>query len=42
LRQGVELRNESGSFAATDVIKIAEHELQMNLIRIFLLWFDLR
>ena len=31
LRQGVELRNESGSFAATDVIKIAEHELQMTI-----------
>ena len=31
LRQGVELRNESGSFSATDVIKIAEHELQMAI-----------
>ena len=31
LRQGVELRNESGSFAATDVMKIAENELQMTI-----------
>lgn len=31
LRQGVELRNESGSFAATDVMKIAERELQMTI-----------
>lgn len=31
LEQGVELRNESGHFAATDVIQLAEHELQMTI-----------
>ena len=30
LQQGVELRNESGSFAATDVILLAENELQLT------------
>lgn len=29
LEQGVELRNESGIFAATDVQRLAEHQLQM-------------
>ncbi|NHC03300.1 16S rRNA pseudouridine(516) synthase [Acinetobacter sp. 187] len=31
LEQGVELRNESGTFAATDVERLAEHELQMAI-----------
>lgn len=31
LQQGVELRNESGSFAATDVILLAENELQLTI-----------
>ena len=31
LQQGVELRNESGIFAATDVIQLAEHELQLTI-----------
>lgn len=31
LSQGVELRNESGVFAATDVIRLASHELQMTI-----------
>ena len=31
LQQGVELRNEKGVFAATDVIKRAENELQMTI-----------
>ncbi|NNH00352.1 pseudouridine synthase [Acinetobacter sp. ANC 5414] len=31
LQQGVELRNESGVFAATDVIQLAEHELQLTI-----------
>ena len=31
LQQGVELRNESGIFAATQVIRLAEHELQMAI-----------
>lgn len=31
LEQGVELRNESGIFAATDVQCLAEHELQMTV-----------
>ena len=31
LEQGVELRNENGIFAATDVKQIAEHEMQMAI-----------
>lgn len=31
LEQGVELRNENGIFAATDVEQIAEHEMQMAI-----------
>ncbi|NNH88216.1 pseudouridine synthase [Acinetobacter terrae] len=31
LQQGVELRNESGIFAATDVIQLAENELQLTI-----------
>ncbi|TCB57351.1 pseudouridine synthase [Acinetobacter terrestris] len=31
LQQGVELRNESGVFAATDVIQLAENELQLTI-----------
>lgn len=31
LEQGVELRNENGIFAATDVKQIAEHEIQMAI-----------
>ena len=31
LQQGVELRNESGIFAATDVILLAENELQLTI-----------
>lgn len=31
LEQGVELRNESGIFAATDVQRLAEHQLQMTV-----------
>lgn len=31
LEKGVELRNESGTFAATDVERLAEHELQMAI-----------
>lgn len=31
LKQGVELRNESGIFAATDTILLAEHELQLTI-----------
>lgn len=31
LRQGVELRNESGVFAATEVIQYAENELQLTI-----------
>ena len=31
LQHGVELRNESGRFAATDVIALAEHTLQMTI-----------
>lgn len=31
LRQGVELRNESGLFAATEVSRLAEYELQMTV-----------
>ena len=31
LQQGVELRNESGVFAATDVILLAENELQLTI-----------
>ena len=31
LEQGVELRNENGVFAATDVEQIAEHEMQMAI-----------
>ncbi len=31
LEQGVELRNEKGSFAATDVKRLAECELQMTV-----------
>lgn len=31
LKQGVELRNESGIFAATDIILLAEHELQLTI-----------
>ncbi len=31
LRQGVELRNESGLFAATEVARLAEYELQMTV-----------
>ena len=31
LRQGVELRNESGVFAATDVILLSENELQLTI-----------
>ena len=31
LQQGVELRNESGVFAATDVIQLSENELQLTI-----------
>lgn len=31
LQQGIELRNESGVFAATDVIQLAENELQLTI-----------
>ncbi|WP_425918339.1 pseudouridine synthase [Acinetobacter sp. TSRC1-2] len=31
LQQGVELRNESGIFAATEVIQLAENELQLTI-----------
>lgn len=31
LEQGVELRNETGTFAATDVTRLAEHELSMAI-----------
>ena len=31
LQQGVELRNESGVFAATDVIQLAENELRLTI-----------
>jgi 16S rRNA pseudouridine516 synthase len=31
LESGVELRNESGVFAATDVLRLAEHQLQMTV-----------
>ncbi|OAL78948.1 16S rRNA pseudouridine(516) synthase [Acinetobacter sp. SFB] len=31
LQQGVELRNESGIFAATDVIQLSENELQLTI-----------
>ncbi|WP_407304202.1 pseudouridine synthase [Acinetobacter sp.] len=31
LQQGIELRNESGIFAATDVIQLAENELQLTI-----------
>lgn len=31
LQQGVELRNESGVFAATDVMQLAENELQLTI-----------
>lgn len=31
LLHGVELRNESGKFAATDIIQLADHELKMTI-----------